>query len=351
MIDVFHTAGQLGTAALRLLPPEMAHNLGINLLRHGLLSFLPKPIMVNHGIQMACDLPGVGALPHPIGLAAGFDKNAKAMLGFEKMGFSFLELGTVTPKPQPGNQTPRMFRDAGQRSIVNRMGFNSDGADVIAKRIKDSQWTNYNIPIGINLGKNKETAANAALKDYVDGLEAFANLARYFVINISSPNTPGLRDLASPNFINTLAFKTRSIASRIWIKLDPDMPRKTFQDLIMSIKEAGFQGVILSNTHRVEYPEPGGLSGHPLLTLANTALERAWEVHRGTLSIIASGGILSGADVFQKIARGATAVQIYTALVYRGPGAVSRIYEELAIELKLRNIPSVREALGCYYKE
>lgn len=348
MTDLFYKLGAAATACLRLLPAENAHNCGILALESGLLRTLPAPRFVNHGVSMESDLPGIGALRHPIGLAAGFDKNARALHGFEQLGFSFLEIGTVTPKPQEGNPKPRVFRDEGQRAIVNRMGFNSEGSAAVARRIRRAKWTHYNIPLGINVGKNKSTPTDQALKDYLQGLRTFEDLGRYFVINVSSPNTPGLRALATPEFIKELAQEAGPLAAKSWIKLDPDMERRHFQTLIETIGTSGFRGLVLSNTHRVECPQAGGQSGHPLLSLSNTVLEWAWQVHKGSIPTIATGGILSGVDVFHKIARGASAVQLYTALVYRGPGAVSRIYEELALELKLRGFGSVRDAIGCW---
>lgn len=350
-IDFFNLAGQFGTALLRLLPAETAHDFGMFLLSKGSLEVLPHPLLLNHQVNMTTNIPGVGLIRHPIGLAAGFDKNARCPHSFQKMGFSFLELGTVTPRPQPGNPKPRLFRDAGQRAIVNRMGFNSDGGERVASRLRGHNWSLANVPIGINLGKNKDTPASRAVDDYLNGVERFQNLAHYFVVNISSPNTPGLRDLATPAFIETLAATIGHERKRSWIKLDPDMDKPAFQKMIETIKAQEFCGVILSNTHRVELPEAGGQSGHPLLSPSNSMLELAWEVHRGTLPMIASGGVLSGVDAFHKITRGACAVQIYTALVYRGPGAVARIHEELALELKLRKFSNVQDAIGAWYKE
>ena len=350
-IDTFDLAGRWGTALLRTLPAEMAHDVGMYLMSKGLLDLLPTPLFSSQPIQMTTEIPGVGTLRHPIGLAAGFDKNARCPHAFQRMGFSFLELGTVTPRPQPGNPKPRLFREPGQRAIINRMGFNSDGGEKVAARLRAHAWSSSHVPLGINLGKNKETPISHAVADYVNGVERFSSLARYFVINISSPNTPGLRELATPEFIADLGAAIGPERSRAWIKLDPDMDRKTFQALIESIRAEEFAGVVLSNTHRVEQPHSGGQSGHPLLSPSNTALEWAWDVHRGNLPMIASGGILSGIDVFHKIARGACAVQLYTALIYRGPGAILRIYDELAWELKLRKISSVRDAIGSWYEE
>ena len=351
MLDLFDSLGQAGASILRRLPPERAHDLGLALIKIGLLDLLPSPKFNSHNVDMTTSIPGVGVISHPIGLAAGFDKNAAVLRRLQKIGFSFLELGTVTPLPQPGNPRPRMFRTTSQMGLINRMGFNSDGANIVAANIRASGWTSAHIPIGINLGKNKDTSPDKALNDFLSGLNAFQSLGRYFVINISSPNTPGLRDLASQEFIKSLARSAKTYLAKVWIQLDPDMAKKDFQKLIATIAEEGFQGVILTNTHRIDFPETGGQSGHPLLSPSNLALERAWEVHKGSLATIATGGVLTGIDAFYKLALGASALQIYTAMVYRGPGCVARIYEELAMELKLRGMRSVQDAIGSYYKD
>lgn len=345
----FDNIGRILTALLRLLPAELAHDLAMFVLERGALNLLPPPALKPLPVALNVDLPGVGRLKHPIGLAAGFDKNARCPAAFEKMGFSFLELGTVTPQPQSGNPKPRLFRYPESMSIINRMGFNSDGAQAVLRRLESLNWSSSRVPIGINIGKNKNTPNTKSIDDFVTGLRAFEKKSHWLTINISSPNTPGLRDLASPEFLRELAGACEHILSKCWIKLDPDMDKKTFQTLITSVKTEGFQGAILSNTHRVEWPQAGGQSGHPLLSPSNSCLEWAWEVTKGSLPIIASGGVLSGVDAFHKLARGACAVQIYTALVYRGPGAVRNICEELAGELKLRGFNSAQEAIGSYY--
>lgn len=349
--DWAHELGEIGTACLRLLPAETAHDVGMWLLARGLLDKLPAPPIAALSAGLKVQIPGIGELPHPIGLAAGFDKNARCPAAFAQMGFSFLEVGTVTPRPQPGNPRPRLFRQPEQKAIINRMGFNSDGAVTVAQRLRAYAWDHERVPLGVNCGKNKDTSPDQAIADYLQVITSFKELARYFVVNISSPNTPGLRDLATPSFVRGLADELGSLLPRIWIKIDPDMARAEFQDLVHAIADRGFQGIIVSNTHRVEWPQAGGQSGHPLMAPATACLEWAYEVHRGLLPMIASGGILSGVDVFHKLARGATAVQIYTALVYRGPWVVARLLVELAEELKLRGFVTATDAIGSYYQQ
>ncbi len=342
---------RFGTALLRLLPAELAHEIGMWLLERQVLGSLPQASLNALVDGLASPLPGIGDLTHPLGLAAGFDKNARAPHGFAQMGFSFLEIGTITPRPQPGNPKPRLFRLEDQGGLINRMGFNSDGAERVAARLRRLQWRHDPVPLGINLGKNKDTSLEAAIEDYSFGIETFAPYAKYFVVNVSSPNTEGLRGLANEQFLRELAQRHRADLHKIWVKLDPDMPRQAFQSLVQALAEAGFQGLILSNTHRVEHPEKGGLSGHPLALQATACLEWAHEVLEGRLPLIASGGILSGQDVFQRIARGASAVQIYTSLVYRGPLAVPLMLAELRAEMELRGYKFLSDVKGSYYRD
>lgn len=355
MIDFTHDGfarflGAMGAATLRLLPAEAAHDVGMWLLQRNLLDYVPNPSLDHYLSGCRMTIPGVGEVPHPIGLAAGFDKQALCPGAFARMGFSFLELGTVTPKPQGGNPKPRLFRDASQMALVNRMGFNSDGASVVAKRIKALGWNYHNVPLGVNIGKNRDTHEDAAIDDYLSGIEVFSDLASYIVANVSSPNTAGLRDLANRDFVDMLAERRGYKVEKIWLKLDPDMPKKQLQILVEAIAKSGFAGIILTNTHRVVYPETGGQSGHPLAVQSTACLEWAWEVHKGALPMIATGGVLSGADVLQKIMRGACAVQVYSALVYRGPWVVAEMLTELVAEMRLRGFASLSDAVGTYYE-
>ncbi|NRA43358.1 MAG: quinone-dependent dihydroorotate dehydrogenase [Oligoflexales bacterium] len=347
-----HLVGRFGTACLRRLPPEVSHHLGMQLLKSGLLKVCKPPLDQDLDISMACNLEGVGSLKHPIGLAAGFDKNAENLIGLGSMGFSWIEAGTVTPLAQSGNPKPRLFRQAEQHALVNRMGFNNAGCDQFAQNLK-RQEHDLTFPIGINVGKNKITELDRALSDYVKAIRTLEGLGKYFVVNISSPNTPGLRSLSSKSFIEELAACLRSERdakiSDIWIKLDPDMSKSDFQSVVEATTSESFAGIVLTNTHRVESPFAGGQSGHPLSVKSTICLEWAHEVHKGKLPMIGCGGILSGADIFQKMIRGASAVQIYTALIYRGPFVVYELLSELKAELKLRNIRFLQDIVGAYY--
>lgn len=346
----FQQSLRFGTALLRLLPAEAAHDVGMWMLERDLLRFAPMPSYGPSLNGLSVNVPGIGDLAHPIGLAAGFDKNGRAPKGFARMGLSFLEVGTVTPRPQEGNPKPRLFRLDDQLGLINRMGFNSDGARRVEERLQKADWAHDPVPMGLNLGKNKETPIEVALEDYSMGLEIFGPYAKYFVINVSSPNTLGLRGLANEHFLKELGLRHKTLLPKLWVKLDPDMPKRDFQQLVKSLAEIGFQGLILTNTHRVEWPETGGMSGAALNAQSTACLDWAYEVTKGALPLIASGGIMSGQDVFQRIARGASAVQIYSALVYRGPLAVYWMLRELRAEMELRGFPFLSDVKASYYK-
>lgn len=335
-------------SAMRLLPPETAHDLSMQAMASPQFARLPiPPLAVDH--NLAVSHPALGELRHPIGLAAGFDKNALALPAFQRMHFAALETGTITPKPQPGNPKPRLFRYPDSRSIINRMGFNSDGHAAVRQRIADTDIGD--MVLGINLGKNKATPNADALTEYLAGFATFADFADYFVVNISSPNTAGLRELASPAFIGDLADGlTEAERGKTFVKLDPDMDKALFQELIAALAERKFGGVILCNTHRVTWPEAGGQSGQPLTSQSQTFLEWAYEVHKGALPMIASGGVFSGLDVYQRLSRGAFMVQIYTAFIYRGPLTVQKILTELDEELRLRGISKLSDVIGSFYR-
>jgi dihydroorotate dehydrogenase len=341
--------GRLATSLLRVLPAELAHECGLSVLKSPLGNWLGRLVDIPTDQALQLDVRGIGALDHPIGLAAGFDKNASALASLSGLGFSFIEVGAVTPRSQPGNPRPRLFRNVAEQSLVNRMGFNNDGADVVGRRIVEFTSERSGCPIGVNLGKNKDTPADRALDDYLSSYVATKERASFFVVNVSSPNTPGLRELASPGFIKTLAGAFGSDLPRVWVKFDPDMEKDRFQQLIETVAASGYAGVVLTNTHRVESPQPGGLSGRPLFPLANRALQWSWEVHRGGLVTIGVGGVMDGEDAFQKIALGADVVQIYTALAYDGPLVVSNILRGLRGKLQSLGLKSISDARGLAY--
>lgn len=356
---VRQSLAEIGAKALQLLPPEAAHDLGMQLLALDPLRFFaedspPFAVLERQGLGCKASLPGIGELPHPIGLAAGFDKNAVALKALARIGFSHIEIGAVTPRPQKGNPKPRLFRYRENLALVNRMGFNNDGVKKISDRLRfhGSFVANDSCApcaIGVNIGKNKDTPPDGAIDDFMEVHAAFKDLARFFVINLSSPNTPGLRELATPEFIAELARRFGPEIQKIWIKFDPDMNRDSFQKLVEATGAGGFGGLVLTNTQRVNKPESGGLSGQLLFGRANTVLEWAWDVHRGKIPMIGVGGIMSGGDILDKIMRGANAVQIYTALAFQGPLVVANLMAGLGVEMRRRGFSSLEGARGAYY--
>jgi dihydroorotate dehydrogenase len=338
--------GDLGAAALRLLDPETAHRLAIK----G-LALAPLPASPPDDPILRTNLAGLD-LPSPVGLAAGLDKNGEALNGLGRLGFGFVECGSVTPRPQSGNPKPRLFRLSEDRAIINRMGFNNDGLEAFAGRLERRP---ANVVVGANLGANKDTEDKAA--DYVAGLQRLNGLADYFTINISSPNTPGLRALQGREALDDLlgrAAEARSGPAPVFLKIAPDL---TPAEIVMIVEAAmahGIDGLIVSNT-TLERPaslksafagESGGLSGAPLRDLALKALTHAAEAAEGRLPLVAVGGIASGADAWARIRAGATAVQIYSALIYEGPGLVAAIKRDLAARLRAEGFSTISGATG-----
>ncbi len=342
--------GELSAACLRMLPAETAHDLALHALKKGWHRVLPRPEVLHLTHMMKSHVRTIGPILHPIGLAAGFDKNAHCIDALADLNFSSLEVGTITPIGQIGNKKPRLFRLPAQRSLINRMGFNNIGAQAVSQNWKNNP-PQTKVPIGINIGKNKVTANEAAVDDYMKSLDLLAGLAQYFVVNISSPNTPGLRELAEPGFIKSLGHMIGPTRlENVWLKLDPDMTKPQLQKLTQTAAEVGFAGLILANTHAVTWPETGGFSGAPLATRACQLLEWCHEVHNGQLPMISVGGVFSGSDVYERLIRGASMVQIYTAFVYRGPWVVTGMLLELRHELQLRGFRTVEEAIGSHYE-
>jgi dihydroorotate dehydrogenase len=335
----------VGAAALRRLEPETAHGLTLRALRAGLAGRAPADDPI-----LAAPLAGL-SLPNPIGLAAGFDKNAEAVGPLLRAGFGFVEAGTVTPRPQSGNPRPRLFRLPEDGAVINRLGFNNAGLEAFAANFA----ARPSGVAGANLGANKDSGDRAA--DYVTGLRRLAGAPDYFTVNISSPNTPGLRALQGRGALDDLLGRlreARSGSTPLFLKIAPDLDETELRDIVESASGHGLDGLIISNT-TVERPpelrgsaraETGGLSGAPLFARATAVLRRAAEMRSG-LTLIGAGGVGSGADAYAKIRAGASAVQLYTALVYGGPGLVGRIKRELADRLRADGFTSVGEAVGA----
>ena len=348
--------------ALYALPPETAHHAALYALEHHLVAGRDEsddPVLRTS----VWDLN----FPNPVGLAAGFDKDARVSDAMLSLGFGFVEAGTVTPRPQVGNPRPRLFRLDEDRAVINRLGFNSGGIDGFAQRLAARRQTPGKPGIvGANVGKNRDTMD--AADDYVSGIEKVAGLADYIVINISSPNTPGLRDLQARAALDDLL--RRSIAARnravqgarkppLLAKVGPDLMPAQMSAIAEVALATGVDGLIIGNT-TVERPpelrsrdrdETGGLSGAPLFKPSTGCLAEIYRLTKGRIPLIGCGGIADGATAYAKIRAGASLVQLYSALVFHGPGLVRRIKQELTQLLHRDGWNSVAEAVGCDCRE
>ncbi|PZQ44276.1 MAG: dihydroorotate dehydrogenase (quinone) [Phenylobacterium zucineum] len=332
------------TALLRTLDPETAHGLAIGGLKH---SPLPAPPADDPILRTS--LAGLD-LPNPVGLAAGLDKNAEALTGLSRLGFGFVEAGSVTPRPQAGNPKPRLFRLSEDQAIINRMGFNNQGLEAFASNLSRRP---SGVVVGANLGANKDTEDRAA--DYVVGLRRLAGLSDYFTVNISSPNTPGLRALQGREALDDLlgrVAEARTTPAPVFLKIAPDLTPDEIAMIVEAALAHGIDALIVSNTtldrpsslRSPDRGEAGGLSGAPLREKAHKALIHAAEAAKGRLPLVAVGGIDSGAEAYRRIRAGASAVQIYSALIYGGPGLVGRIKRDLAARLRADGFASMAEA-------
>jgi dihydroorotate dehydrogenase len=335
----------LATALLRRLDPERAHACALLALRAGLAGRDTTP----DDPRLAVPLFG-RVVKNPIGLAAGFDKNAVALPGLARLGFGFLEAGTVTPRPQPGNPRPRLFRLAEDRAVINRMGFNNAGIAAYAQRL--AAFTPRPVPVGANLGINKE-GANPE-RDYPAMLAAVAPFADYVVINVSSPNTPGLRDLQGEARLGAILAALPAERPPLFVKLAPDLSPAGLEAATDVAIAAGAAGIIVTNTTISRPPglrspharEAGGLSGTPLAPLAREALRVVARRARRRLALIAAGGISTGADVLDRLRLGASAVQVYTAFAYAGPTLIPQLKRELLAALDAAKLPDAASAIG-----
>ncbi|XP_058701830.1 dihydroorotate dehydrogenase (quinone), mitochondrial isoform X2 [Poecile atricapillus] len=393
--------------ALRALPPEAAHGLALRVAALGLL-----PPTRPDGPALEVRVLGQ-RFRNPLGLAAGFDKQCEAVDGLYKMGFGFVEVGTVTPKPQEGNPKPRVFRLEEDEAVINRYGFNSHGHIAVERRLRARQETQIRLtgagmPLGVNLGKNKSSTDAAA--DYVAGVRTLGPLADYLVVNVSSPNTPGLRDLQGKAELRELLSKVlleRNLLPcerkpAVLVKIAPDLTAQDKQDIASVVCEVrrqegeatrgrtmvvlashrsgrhvclqlsgccrdgvlgrsellGVDGLIVSNT-TVSRPsslrsrqrmEPGGLSGKPLRELSTHTIREMYALTQGRVPIIGVGGVSSGRDALEKIRAGASLVQLYTALVYHGPPVVGAVKQELEELLREQGFKNVMEAVGADHR-
>jgi dihydroorotate dehydrogenase len=328
--------GGLATALLRRLDPEDAHRAAI-----AALKFLPARAPASDDPRLAVSAFGL-AFPNPIGLAAGFDKNAEVFEPMLAQGFGFVEVGTLTPRAQPGNRRPRVFRLSEDRAVVNRYGFNNEGFAPAHARLRARRGTGV---VGVNIGANKE--AEDRIVDYARGVEAFADVASYFTVNISSPNTPGLRDLHEPNQLAELLARVLEARERaptrrpVLLKIAPDLSLPQLDAIVRVAREAHIDGMIVSNTTTQRSPslrsphakEAGGLSGAPLFAPSTRLLAQVFLRVEGQFPLIGVGGVDSSEAAIAKLEAGATLVQLYTALIFEGPALVPRIKRGLGERL------------------
>jgi dihydroorotate dehydrogenase len=339
----------LATRALRTLDPEDAHGLSIRALEAGL-----GPRAGRDDPILATEVAGL-SLPNPIGLAPGFDKNAQVFGPMLRAGFGFVECGTVTPRPQYGNPRPRLFRLSEDQAVINRMGFNNQGLEAFAARLAGRGPG----VVGANIGANKDSEDR--IGDYVLGLKGLWGLASYFTINISSPNTPGLRALQTRAALEELLGRLAEARDTLppegrapmFLKVAPDLEEGEVEAIVETVAANGLAGIIVANTTITRPPlksrfagETGGLSGAPLMGLSTAKLRELAAASAGRLVLIGAGGVASGADAYAKIRAGAAAVQLYSALVFEGPGLVQRIKRELAACLRRDGFTDLKGAVG-----
>jgi len=288
--------------------------------------------------------------PNPVGLAAGFDKDAEHTRDWGSLGFGFVEIGAVTPRGQEGNAKPRLFRLKQSRSVQNAMGFNNAGMDLIRERLQEVHPLPF--PLGINLGKNRETPLEHASADYLTLISALEGCCDYFVVNLSSPNTPGLRELENPDYVAALIHQAaRSTLRPVLLKVSPDRPPAETADLAVAAVEAGAAGIVATNT-TVDYslsPEArqvGGISGLLLREKSYAMLLALSAALGGRTCLVSVGGIDSAEEAYRRLRAGANLVQVYTGLIYEGPGLVRRINEGLLDLLDRDRLPSIGAAVG-----
>ena len=334
------------TPLLRLIDAETAHGLALRALRLGLAGSaeVPDP-------RLAVQAMGL-SFRNPLGLAAGFDKNAEALAPLSRLGFGFVEAGTVTPRPQAGNPKPRLFRLSEDRAVINRMGFNNAGIDVylenLARRPRD-------VPVGGNIGINKDNADPE--RDYPALVRALAAHVDYIVVNVSSPNTPGLRDLQGEARLRSILAAIAAGSDGhppILVKIAPDLSPDGVASVVDTCGEGGAAGLIVSNTtlsraglRSAQATQAGGLSGVPLMAKSTSVLKQAARRASGRLVLVGVGGVASGADILTKMKAGASLVQLYTAFAYEGPALIPRLLHELGTALSAEGFVSAEAAIGA----
>jgi dihydroorotate dehydrogenase len=357
---VLGTLAGLALPFLRTLDAEAAHGLTIKALKA-----LPLPAPAADDPRLRVDMFGL-AFPNPVGIAAGFDKNAEVPDAMLRLGFGFAEIGTVTPLPQPGNPTPRMFRLPRDQGVVNRLGFNNEGHGAALRRLQERQGVGGGV-VGVNIGANKDSADRAG--DYVAGICAFAGVASYFTVNVSSPNTPGLRDLQHEAALDDLlarvvAARDETVATSgrkpVLLKLAPDLALSDLDSAIAVALRRRVDGIIISNTtisrpdslrDKQQAAEQGGLSGRPLFPLSTRMLAETFLRVERRVPLVGVGGVHSGPSALAKIEAGASLIQLYSALVYSGPSLVGEIKSSLLQTLERERAPSLAHLVGRTAKD
>ena len=348
---------------LFFLDPERAHRLAVAVLRWAGSSSVARRVRPRPAPSLAVRCLGLD-FESPLGLAAGFDKGEVIAPGIHALGFGHVEVGTITPRPQPGNPRPRLFRLPAHRALINRMGFNNEGAEACAARLEALAARGRRYVLGVNVGKNKDTPNERAAEDYLACIERLGVLADYLVVNLSSPNTPGLRALQEreplERLLSACVARARPLGKPLLVKLAPDLSPEALDEAVDVAVAVGAAGVIATNT-TVARPgavaldpagkEGGGLSGAPLAPLAVAALRRCYARARGRIPIVGVGGVMSGADAYARIRAGASLVQVYTGLVYGGPGMPGRMLAELAALLRRDGFGSPAEAVGADHRD
>lgn len=357
--------------ALFRLDAERAHELGIEALRLGLAApFAPGPASVPFESGQFQDLERFGLkFPNPLGMAAGFDKNAVVVDRLAALGFGFVEVGTVTYEPQKGNEKPRLFRLPQDHALINRLGFNNNGAERIAERLRNIDRLSV---VGVNIGKNKDVPNQEAAENYLRSFDLVYDVADYIAVNISSPNTPNLRELQRSDSLEELLGalqrrnrdlckldqspdRSKSSTKPILVKIAPDLSEGEIEMIVDTCLRLKVEGIIATNTTiareglktgNVDGFGPGGLSGKPLLGRSNEVIRTIHRHSKGKLPIIGVGGIFTGRDAFEKIAAGACLVQAYTGFIYHGPSFARDLNAELAALIKDRGFNSLDEAVG-----
>ncbi len=336
---------------LYLLSPEQAHNLAIFMLKYNLIAGSKK---IN-SIMLSSKICNIDFL-NPVGLAAGFDKNALTINSLSKQNFGFLELGTVTDKPQTGNKKPRLFRLTKEQAIINMMGFNNCGKEKFLHNFQNAQRNS--IPLGINIGKNKDQKSD--ILDYLNLLEYFWPYPDYITINISSPNTPNLREIQKnlAIFMKEISLKREELTKKhgkkaIFLKISPNITDELLADICEICKKYKIDALIISNTstdksilkekyHKLQ----GGLSGKPIFSLTNQKISEAYKILQGKVAIIGVGGISNAQDAYHKIKLGANLVQIYSAIIFQGLNLVTEINQDLISLLKKDGFENIQDAVG-----